>query len=161
MLHKIHSAVTGDRAKQLVEVRNIVLYIFAIIVLAISWSCVKTVQSNFQLQKKISENQQQNDVLHLQNENIDLQNQYLQTNEYLDLAARENLGLAAPGEKVLLVPSNVAAKYVDTSLAPKNKAASAAPADHRSRYTKNLEAWRDFLLGRNQSKQLTKPLTTD
>jgi len=150
MFYKIKTFLDGKEAKQLIDVRNIGLYIFAIIVLAISWSGVKTVQNNYQLQKKISMLQQQNGVLQLQNKNIDLQNQYLQTDEYLDLTARQNLGLAAPGEQEILVPKDVAMKYVDSSLVPKNVTANTAAPDHRSRYTKNLEAWRDFLLGRKQ-----------
>ncbi len=126
MFSKIKSILTSKKVQQLVDVRNIGLYIFSIIVLAISWSGVKTVQSNYELQKKISELNQQNEVLKLQNENADLQNKYLNTNEYLDISARQNLGLAAPGEKVLIVPKNVALKYVDQTLTPKNSAASGA-----------------------------------
>src|ERR1043166_581161 len=90
------------RIKQLTDSRNLVFYAFSILTLAITWSGVKTVQNNYELQKKIATIKQQNSVLQLQNENTDLQNKYYQTNEYLDLAARENLGLAAPGETVLL-----------------------------------------------------------
>src|SRR5476651_2157723 len=105
------------RIKQLTDVRNVGLYVFALIVLAITWSGVKTVQNNYQLQKQISTLKQQNYVTYLQNSNTALQNQYLQTNQYLELAARQNFGLAAPGETVLLVPKSVAMKYVDPSLA--------------------------------------------
>jgi cell division protein FtsB len=135
--------------KQLIDVRNIILYIFALIVLAITWSGVKTVQKNYVLQKKAAEIKQQNTVIDLQNQNTDLQNKYLQTDEYLELAARQNLGLAAPGEKVLIVPKNVAMKYVDYSLEKSNSSAAVKLEDNRSRFAKNLEAWRDFLLGRD------------
>jgi hypothetical protein len=84
-------------------------------------------------------------------QNTDLKNKYLQTDEYLELAARQNLGLAAPGEKVLIVPKNVAMKYVDTSLGKASAPVVDAPEDHRSRFAKNIEAWRDFLLGRKNS----------
>jgi cell division protein FtsB len=103
----------NKRFQQLIDVRNIVLYLFAIIVLAITWSGVKTVQRNFELQKKIAELKQQNTVVDLQNQNTNLKNKYLETDEYLELAARQNLGLAAPGEKVMIVPNKVATKYVD------------------------------------------------
>jgi cell division protein FtsB len=138
---------TKQRIKQLTDIRNLVLYVFGIIVLAITWSGVKTVQSNYELQKKISGLRQQNNILRLQNETTFLGNKYLQTDQYLELAARQNFGLAAPGEKVLLVPENVAMKYVDRSLSPDTKTASEA-TDSRPSYIKNLEDWRDFLLGR-------------
>src|SRR5262249_47491705 len=139
---------SSKRRQQLTDPRNIVLYIFALIVLAISWSGVKTVQSNYELQKRIAELKQGNDVLRLENQNTQLQNQYYQTDQYLELAARQNLGLAAPGEQVLLVPKNVALKYVDSKLAPKTPKDSQFTTDKRSKYARNLEDWRDFLLGR-------------
>jgi len=132
------------------DIRNVVLYIFALIVLAITWSGVKTVQVNYELQKKISLIKQQNDVLQLENQNAQLQNQYYQTNQFLDLAARQNLGLAGQDEKVMLVPKKVALKYVDTSLIIKVPPQVVA-VDNRSKYVKNIETWRDFLLGRKIS----------
>jgi len=135
--------------KKLSDPRNIALYIFILVVLAITWSGVKTLQSNYQLQKKISELKQENAVLNLQNQNTNLENKYYQTNEYLDLSARQNLGLAAPGEKVLLISKSVALKYVDSSLVP----SSTSSVDTRSRMVKNIEAWRDFLLGRKATSE--------
>lgn len=135
--------------KRITDVRNIVLYIFTLVVLAITWSGVKAVQSNYELQKKISALKQQNEVLKLENENAALENRYLETDQYLELTARQNLGLAAPGEKVLLVPIETAMKNIDPSL--KNEIEQSAKAgieDNRSKYAKNLEDWRDFLLGR-------------
>jgi cell division protein FtsB len=142
----------SKRFQQLIDVRNIALYLFAVIVLAITWSGVKTVQHNYDLQKKISELKQQNTVIDLQNQNTNLQNKYLQTDEYLELAARQNLGLAAPGEKVLIVPKNVAMQYVDPSLEKNGQQNNSSPPDNRSRYVKNIEAWRDFLIGRPTSQ---------
>ncbi|PJE65573.1 hypothetical protein COU91_00995 [Candidatus Saccharibacteria bacterium CG10_big_fil_rev_8_21_14_0_10_47_8] len=137
------------RTKQLVDIRSIGLYIFAVVVLAISWSAAKTVQNNYELQKQISTLKQQNTVLQLTSNNIYLNNKYLSTNQYLELSARQSLGLAAPGEKVLLIPNNVAMKYVDKSLSPAiATAANQQTKDERPGYVKNLEDWRDFLLGR-------------
>ncbi len=148
MLNNLKKFWNSKNRQQLTDTRNTGLYIFAVIVLAITWSSVKTLQTNYELQKQISTLQQQNDVLKLQNDNTTLQNQYYQTNGYLELAARQDFGLAAPGEKILLIPKDVALKYVDQSLSPPS---SAAKADTSSRYLKNFRAWRDFLLGRQAS----------
>ncbi len=115
-------------------------------VLAIAWSGVKTIQDNYELQKKIAVLSQQNEVLRLQNDNTKLQNKYYDTGQYLDLAARQSLGLAGPGEKVILVPNAIAAKYVnqDVAAAVQTKTNSQS----KSKYTMNMQAWRDFLLGR-------------
>ncbi|HET9721884.1 MAG TPA: septum formation initiator family protein [Candidatus Saccharimonadales bacterium] len=148
MVARIQNALNSKTAKQLLDVRNIGLYIFGVIVVAIAWSSAKAVQNNYQLQRQIATLQQQNTVLQLQNDNTKLQNKYYQTDQYLDLSARQNLGLAAPGEKVLIVPKSVALKYVDPSLDKTDSTNAGAATDNRPKYIKNLEAWRDFLLGR-------------
>lgn len=137
--------ISDKKLRQLTDPRNVGVYIFAAIVLAIAWSGARTLQTNYGLQQKVSTIRQQNAVLQLQNENTALQNQYFQTDDYLEIAARQDLGLAAPGEKVLLVPKSVALKYVDQSTIKKP---TSTTADNRSKYVKNIEAWRDFLLGR-------------
>jgi cell division protein FtsB len=146
MLYGLCRAIK-NQLKQFDDIRNIVLYLFVLIVIAITWSSIKTIQKNYELQKQISRLQQENSVIKLQNQNTALGNQYLQTDQYLELAARQSLGLAAPGEKVLLIPKSVSAKYIDSSLSKKSNSA-AISTDKRSKYVKNAEAWRDFLLGR-------------
>lgn len=140
----------AKQIKILSDVRNVALYIFALIVLAITWSTIKTIQNNYDLQKQISVLKQQNDILALQNNNQRLQNQYYQTDAYQELAARQNLGLAAPGEKILLVPQKIALKYAGST--PVNAISEGGQVDDRSSLVKHIEAWRDFLLGR-QSPQ--------
>ena len=151
MFDEFQKLLKSKRLRQIADVRNIALYIFGIIVLAIAWSGARTVQNNYQLQKQISALQQQNDVLHLQNNNTYLQTQFYDTDVYQELSARQNLGLAAPGEQVLIVPKSVAMKYVDPALADNRDNNAVSPIDNRPTYTKNLEAWRDFLLGRKVS----------
>jgi cell division protein FtsB len=152
MFDKIKNLIASKKFKQLTDIRNIGLYIFGIIVLAIAWSGAKTVQNNYDLQKKISQLKQENTVLSLLNQNIGLQNEYYKTNQYLELSARQNLGLAAPGEKVLLVPKQTALKYVNQTL-DQAQAQPKQAIDKRSKSVKNLETWRDFLLGRKSDNQ--------
>lgn len=138
-----------NRLKQITNIRNVGFYIFAVIVLAIAWSGVKTVQNNYELQKQISLLRQQNEVLQLTNQNTGLQSQFYETDQYLELAGRQNLGLAAPGETVLLVPKSVAMKYVDPSLAPAQTSSEGGSSDvTKSKFAQNFQDWRDFLLGR-------------
>jgi len=64
----------------------------------------------------------------------------------LDLAARQDLGLAGQGEQVWLISNATAMKYVDKSLtATQNQTTKKT----QPTYIKNLDAWKDFLLGRN------------
>jgi cell division protein FtsB len=151
MYDKIKNVLTSKKAKQLADARNIGLYIFGLVVVAIAWSGARTVQNNYSLQKQISTLKQQNAVLQLLNENTALQNKYYQTDQYLELSARQNLGLAAPGEQVMIVPKNVAMSYIDPKLAGASTQSPINSPDNRPGYVKNLEAWRDFLLGRKAS----------
>lgn len=138
-----------ERVKRITDVRNLVLYLFMLVVLAITWSGVKAVQSNFELQKRISQLRQENEVLALENDNAKLDNKYLETQQYLELTARQNLGLAAPGEKVMLVPKSVALEKTDPEILKKyQNSENDRPEYKRPGYIKNLEQWRDFLTGR-------------
>src|SRR5690349_5361062 len=85
--------------------------VFIVIVLLVSWSGVKSIDTNYSLQKQISQLQQQNTVEQLQNNNQKLQNDYYNSDQYLELSARQNFGLAAPGETELIVPKDIALSY--------------------------------------------------
>jgi cell division protein FtsB len=137
-----------EKLQQLADIRNVGFYVFAVIVLAICWSGIKTVQNNYELQKQISVLNQQNDVLKLTNQTTDLQSKYYETDEYLELAARQSLGLAAPGETVMLVPNAVAMKYVDPSLVYDSYNPASSGTSTKSKFAANFQDWRDFLLGR-------------
>lgn len=135
-------------ARRLTDVRFLGQILFVALVLLISWSGIKAIQSNYGLQKQISELKQQNDVIRLQNENLALKNQYFNSDQYLELSARQNFGLAAPGEKVIIVPEGVALSH--TVDLPSDK-----PAEAESRqpaYQRNLEAWVNFFLHRQSLK---------
>jgi cell division protein FtsB len=146
VLERIKNTSLYSWAAKLGDNRNLVLVGFLLIVYAMTWSGVKTAQRNYELQKQISVIQQQNSVLKLSNQNTALQKQYYNTDQYLELAARQNFGLAAPGETVLLVPNNVAMKYVNPKLSPPQD--SQAPSKPKSKVSQNFQDWRDFLLGR-------------
>lgn len=118
---------------------------FVIIVLLISWSGVKTIQTNYALQQQIAALQQQNSLKQLQDNNQKLSNEYYNSDQYLELAARENFGLAAPGEKELIVPRSVA--LANTSNIPVTTASNAAIVKVPA-YQNNFQAWVNFFLHR-------------
>jgi cell division protein FtsB len=130
------------------DIRFIGQVVFVVIVLLISWSGVKVIHTNYQLQRQISQLQQQNAIQKLQNENDDLKNAYYKSPQYLELSARQNFGLAAPGEKELLVPKAVALAHVpavsETGAAEESKTAITGPF-----YKRNMQAWFNFFLHRS------------
>lgn len=136
--------------RSLGDVRVIGQVIFVVIVLLVSWSGVKVIHTNYTLQQQISRLQQENEIQKLKNENQRLKNDYYNSPQYLELAARQNFGLAAPGEKELLVPKAVAMKYVPETVAV--PAETAQTVDDRPFYSRNLQAWMDFFLHRTSGE---------
>jgi len=133
-------------ADQLKDLRVVGLLLFLVIVLLVSWSGVKTIEKNYTLQKQISALKQENEVKKLTNANLKLENDYFNTPQYLELAARHDFGLAAPGETVLVVPRNVALSF--TVDLPKTGTEDVKPEAKQSRIQRNFQAWMDFLLHR-------------
>jgi len=131
-----------DLADRFRDIRFTGQVVFACIVLLISWSGVKTIQTNYELQKQISALRQRTAVAELENKNLELQNQYFNTDDYLELSARRNFGLGKPGEKELLVPQSVAYDY-----APDVRAKIATMPDDDG-HTSNLQSWVNFFLNR-------------
>lgn len=134
---------TKYAAQNVTDIRVLGQVIFGVIVLMISWSCVQAIQTNAELQKQITQLNQQNDVRKLENENLKLQNEYLNTPQFLEIAARREFGKAAPGEKVFVVSKTVAmAKTVN--LPTQTKQQKFQTQAHQPSYEQNLEAWRNF-----------------
>jgi cell division protein FtsB len=144
---KQHSQVIKHYLGQLRDLRVIGLLIFLAIVLLVSWSGVKAIETNYDLQKQITGLKQQNAVKKLANDNLALENEYFNTPQYLEVAARQDFGLAAPGETVLIVPRAVAlAQTID--LPQDRSQQTAKPQAKQPAYQRNFQAWMDFLLHR-------------
>lgn len=147
MFDKIKNIDYKTHLKQLRDVRMLGLIVFLVLVLLTSWSGIKVIQTNYELEKRIVTLQQQNEVQALENANQRLRNQYYNTDQFLELAARRQFGKAAPGEKVILVPKEVALRHtIDVPTHPEQK--KVEPAADKPAYQKNFEAWINFLLHR-------------
>lgn len=140
--------LVADFIRRLSDPRFAGQMVFLVIVLLISWSGIKTIQTNYGLQKQITSLNQQNELQKLQNDNLSLQNEYYNTDQYLELSARQNFGLAAPGEKEVIVPESVALAHTANlpNLNQQEKITAPLPA-----YQRNLQAWTNFFLHRQGS----------
>ena len=104
-------------------------------------------QTNFAAQKMVDSQKRELDLMQLEVDTLQYQQNYYKSDEYKDLAARTNLGLAAPGEKVLLLPKNSPAVVMadkeseKKSLAPSTRATTPASS--------NFDQWINFFLGNN------------
>jgi cell division protein FtsB len=148
---KNYKKVSASHLAQLRDLRVVGLLLFLVIVLLVSWSGVKAIETNYGLQKQISGLRQENRVRKLANENIKLENEYFNTSQYLEIAARHDFGLAAKGETVLNVPRQVALSYT-VDLSPPEKTEE-HPAAKQPAYQRNFQAWMDFLLHRRADSE--------
>ena len=146
MFDKTKNFLQHPTVRQLKDVRVLGFIVFAVLVLLVSWSGVGAIQTNFDLQKKISKLEQQNQVQELQNQNLKLKNEYFKTDAYLELTARRQFGKALPGEQVILVPKSVALRHVaNDNVRHSNTKGQQA---QKPFYQRNFEAWMDFFLHR-------------
>jgi cell division protein FtsB len=131
--------------KSVIEPKNLGLYVLVIVALSVTWSTIKIIEKNYELEKQITVLQQQVDVLGQQTKNQELKNAYYKTDAYLDLAVRKYFGKAIPDEKLILVPSEVAAKYIhpETSATNSQKSSKSKP-----KFIQNWQDWIDFFLHR-------------
>jgi cell division protein FtsB len=134
-----------EKLKPFMDVRILGLILFGVIVLLVSWSSLKVLQNNYELEKELSQLKQRTDVQQLQNENLKLKNTYLETDQFLELTARRQFGKAAPGETVYLVPASVAlSKTIE--IPKEQQTAVEAPASSKPQYRQNWDDWTNFLL---------------
>lgn len=145
---KLKHRLAQTNTEQWRDTRMWGLVVFGVVVVLASWSGVRVIETNYELQKKVAALGQQNQVIQLQNQNTKLQNEYYQTDTYLELAARKQFGKAAPGESVVLVPKDIALKYApDLPSTYHSDNAEGSKPNARAKYVQNLLDWRDFVFG--------------
>ena len=123
------------------NLNSVVIAIAAVIALGWAWGSVSVMQRNYTLQRALDAKQRSLTLMELEVDTLEYQKRYYASAEYQELSAREHLGLANKGEKVLMLPENTqAAKEFGTSTVV------AAPNQAKS---SNVEQWLDFLSGNN------------
>lgn len=127
MLNKIRSKIT---------LNNGVLLIALLITASWAWGTVGAIQQNFLLQQDVDNLAQQIDYQELENQTLQFENQYFNSREYLELSARDHLGKAGAGEKLLVLPPTTVR---DTPSTPP----TVTPIEKRS----NFQQWMYFLFG--------------
>ncbi len=123
---------------------NVVVTVALIIGASWAWGSIGVMQRNYNLQKQLDAKTRQLKIAELETGNLALQQKYFQGSEYQELAVRERIGLASPGEKALILPPNTKlAKAVDTT-------ATARPQSNEP--VSNLQQWTNFLFGGDQKQ---------
>ena len=133
-----------EKLKDLPDTRVLGLLAFGVVAVLVTWSGIKIVQTNYELEKKISVSKQRNANEQLENENLKLRNQYYESDQYLELAARRQFGKAAPGEKLYTVPESVALSHTIEPAKTQVEVEEEREAS-KSMFEKNFTDWMDFL----------------
>lgn len=148
MLQKIKTLATNEFWQNFRDVRFLGFIVFGILVLLTTWSGVNIIQTNYRLQQEIAQIDQRNQLAQLENANLKLENEYFNTDTFLELTARQQFSKGAPGEKLVLVPKHVALEHVPKMEETSTEEAAKHP-DNRPTYQKNFQTWMDFFLHRD------------
>ena len=127
---------------QYLTLNNVVLAVALLVAVSWVWGSIGMMQRNYALEKQLQDSKRQEQLAQLEIATLQFQQKYYQSTEYQELAAREDLGLANPGEKVFILPPNTpSAINFDKSAAAIAPQATASPS--------NFSQWMNFLLGEN------------
>ena len=134
---------------------NMVILVAVVIATSWAWGSISTIQTNFAAQKELDQKQQELKIAELEVQTLKYQQNYYKSDEYKDLAARKDLGLASPGEDVLILPPNSKA-VVDEDAADSATTALPATAQPKELSESNFDQWISFLSGGNAQGVLQK-----
>ena len=123
---------------------NAVIVVAFLIAASWVWGSLGMMERNYGLQREVDAKKRELRLTELQRDTLAFENRFVTTAEYQELAVRESLGLVRPGEKVLILPDNVAkADRVEATPLP----VAIQPS--------NIEQWVNFLFG-GYSKSLSE-----
>lgn len=130
---------------QYLTLNNVVLAVAVVVGLSWAYSSVQAIQRNYQLQREVANKQRQTTLLKLEGDNLEFEQHYYQSSEYLALEAKRRLGLAEQGEKLLILPPNTKA-IIDSDTAEADRSSRVASAQQASTPS-NYDQWLEFLFG--------------
>ena len=126
-----------------ITMNNMVIVVALLIGAGWAWGSIEVMQRNYKLQQEVDGKMRQEKLVELEVQNAQYEQKYYQSEEYLELSIRTSLGLADPGEKVLILPPNTqTAKNADKVVANKPVVAAVAPSP--------FQQWVNFLFGGNR-----------
>jgi hypothetical protein len=124
---------------------NVVVAVALIIGGAWAWGSIGVMQRNYDLQKDLDARTRQQKLIQLETQTLALQQNYYKSGEYQELAVRERMGLANPGERVIVLPPNTQTAKDADAIVAHTKPIDAQPMG-------NAEQWMNFLFGGNRTR---------
>ena len=129
-----------NRYRHYLNVQNGTIVLALLIAMGWMWGTVQTLQKNFRYQQEVDALTQNVELEQLRNQNLEYQQQYYRSDEFLELSARQRLGKANPGEKLIILPDSDSLS--DT--------AGGLDAPIGREQVSNLSQWTEFFFGDKQ-----------
>ncbi len=117
------------------------MIVAAVCCLMWTWGSIDSMTRNWSLAQELMNRQREKALLELEVETLELENEYYQSTEYQELAARKYQGKMLPGETMIYLPDNTDAALNKHKV--DDDVTSTIAADTMS----NLEQWLVFLFG--------------
>ena len=129
-----------NRYRQYLNIQNGTIVLALLIAMGWMWGTVQTLQKNFRYQQEVDALTQNVELEQLRNQNLEYQQQYYRSDEFLELRARQRLGKANQGEKLIILPDSD--RISDTA---------GGTGDQVAReQVSNLAQWAEFFFGDKQ-----------
>ena len=124
-------------SNDILTLSNIIMGSVIVVSIVWVWGSISAMEKNYAIQKKLELKQRQALIEAINYQTLQYEQKYLKSSEYQELAVREKLGLALPGEHVLVLP-----KY------PEEKKKQQTETSKQSNFTQ----WMNFIFGGNAQK---------
>lgn len=124
-------------SNDILTLSNIIMGSVIVVSIVWVWGSVSAMEKNYAIQKKLELKQRQALIEEINYQTLQYEQKYLKSSEYQELAVREKLGLALPGERVLVL-----SKY------PEEKKKQQVEIPKQSNFTQ----WMNFIFGGNAQK---------
>ena len=118
-------------------VENVVLALAIVLCLVWTYQSVAAMSRNWELSERLTTERKSLELLNIEVEMIQLQNEYYQTNEYQELAARRHLDKKMSGENMVVMREN--------SETAKNKHRDIEKESAENSEYSNFEKWMMYL----------------
>lgn len=122
---------------------NVVIAVAFLIGASWAWGSIGMMQRNYDLQKEVDSKARNLKLAELQTQNLTYEQRYYQSSEYQELEVRKRLGLANPGEHMLILPPNTQ-QAKDADAVATNKTVKILEP------TSDFQQWMNFLFGGNR-----------
>lgn len=131
-----------DQFAKLLNSRTAVTGLFLVVALSLAFNTVKVVLRNYELQQEVDTLADEVSLIELRNQNLRYNIEYYKTDAFLETEAKRRLNLAAPGEKVVLLPKDGDIEAEDALEQAQEE------AEPKPQYQENFENWMIFLFGK-------------